>query len=380
MNMKPMMASAACVLGAAAMAIGADGLLWSNSGWMGVTAVDMAADTVYSLFSRPPTAMGVAAVPGAAFFSFADGMLVRISSDTRRITDSIQAAADSGELGMTAADSGTVWVVETKQGRPTKLVTLNASPLQVVRADTIQDDSRRVSALAAAAGEAWFCLTNPPWLVRAARTSALAPVDLSPYVQGRTRLAINGRTGWVISDSSVLVKVNLDARSVVTTYDIRPTAGSNLSLAVSPAGMFVSRTGVTPVVVHKLGDDPTTIAGTWQYDSSSTMFLRAAGSRLVAVVAKGWYNQYEEIDPATMTLKHEVGGTYCYDMAIEEPTPSHARMPGGAAFARPRPTAAAVAQCRVDGRRVRASKRVNVPGLLVSTDAAGRVSMTAATE
>ena len=56
MNMKPMMASAACVLGAAAMAIGADGLLWSNSGWMGVTAVDMAADTVYSLFSRPPTA------------------------------------------------------------------------------------------------------------------------------------------------------------------------------------------------------------------------------------------------------------------------------------------------------------------------------------
>jgi hypothetical protein len=382
MRMAALRVACALVIGAS-FCSAADGLLWSNSGWKGITAVDMANDTIYAVLSRPPSATGIAVSQGNVFVAFADGYVVRISAGTRQAVDSVQACPDTGTPGLLAADSGAVWMVDVKPGRPTRLARLNASPLQAVSTDAIQTDSCTVYAMAALAGEAWLYHTNPPSLLRASHSGgAFSVIDLSTYVQGKVRLCLNGRTGWVLSDSSVLVKVNLDTRSVVASYDLKAALGTKLAIAVCSAGMFVSPMGVTPAVISRLGDVPTTVSGSWQYDSSTTMFLRSAGSRVIAVVSKGWYNQYEEIDPAGMTLKHQVGETYCYDMAIDEPAPALARPRGLRAEPSGSNRSALVssARYRLDGRRVGGRSNANVAGLVILAGSTGRVATTVVQE
>jgi len=301
-----------------------DGLLWVDSGWKGFTAVDLKQDTVYEVLMRVPAPTAIAAGRGCAFAISIDGYAMKISSASRQVTDSAMISGDAGVLSPAIADADNLWVIDVKAGRPTRLVKIDAADLDVLAVNAVQTDSCTVSAVALSGGELWLYHTNPPLLARANPSSGAidAAATLSPHIDGRAQLGIDGRTAWVLSAGGILVKVNLDTRTVTGTYDLNATIGANLAMAVSPEGVFVGKTNTTPLTVHKLSDDYLTPAMTFESADTSLQnakltFLRAKGTRLIAVVARGYYNQYAEIDVPTMTLKRGIGGTYCYGMDIE---------------------------------------------------------------
>ena len=302
------------------------GLLWSNSGWKGVTAVDLVRDTVFEVVSGfGPAPSGIAVGKGTAFACFSGATVKKISTTSLLVTDSNMVSGDTGNITFPVADAANLWVADAKAGRPTRVLKISAANLQVLAANPVQSDSCTVTGMAMAGSELWLCHTNPPTLsrVNTATGAVDANISLASQFTGAGQFCVTGRTGLVLSDSAKLVKVNLDTRTVAATYDLSTSIGPRLTIAASSAGIFVGRTGTTPVVVHKLAADYTTAAATFQasdtsLDQATLSFLRARGSRLVAVVARGWYNQYAEIDVPTMTLKRGIGETYCYGMEIGE--------------------------------------------------------------
>jgi len=298
-----------------------DGIIWSDSGWKGLFAIDMAKDTMIKVYSDYGMTASMEVDNGDAIVGFSDGSMMKFAKSTLTAVDSCQASADSASLSKIAINGNTIWAADNKIGRSANIIKLEKTPLKVSAVHPLRTDMCKVLGMKTSSGQIWILCTNPPELARldTVSFSLTNKVSLGTYMRDKGQFGLSGRTAYVLTDSCMLIKINIDAGAIVSTHDLRLSMGKILDMAVSSSGVFIcNKDSDTMSTVYKILNDPAVPSGTWNF-AAKPMFLSASGQRLVAVVGLGYYNRLEEIDITTMTLKRELKKEelYCYNLAIE---------------------------------------------------------------